>query len=133
MSPPTRYAASRTVRRTEGGEGESSRQRREGARASPPSPMEPRAAPVAAAVAPLTAAVPLSPSLHWSSPTIVIEGPAERENERGLGSSPGRGAMFHATVATSSRPPLRGFRCRRSSAAIHALRSLRRSVQHHQH
>ncbi|QHO07548.1 uncharacterized protein DS421_14g464640 [Arachis hypogaea] len=29
--------------------------------------------------------------------------------------------MLHATVATSPRPPLRGFRRRRSSAAIHAL------------
>ncbi|KAL4344385.1 hypothetical protein AHAS_Ahas11G0173100 [Arachis hypogaea] len=95
--------------------------------------MEPRAALVAAAIAPLTAAIPPSPSLPWSSPTVVIEGPAERENERGSGSSPGRGAMLHAPVATSSRPPLRGFRRRRSSAAIHALRSLRRSVQHHQH
>ncbi|QHN77787.1 uncharacterized protein DS421_19g655820 [Arachis hypogaea] len=50
--------------------------------------------------------VPPSPSLPWSSPTVVIEGPAERENERGSGSSLGRGAMLHATVATSPRPPL---------------------------
>ncbi|QHN82340.1 uncharacterized protein [Arachis hypogaea] len=70
--------------------------------------------------------VPLSPPLPWSSPAVVVEGPAERENERGSGSPPRRGAMLHAAVATSPQPPLRGFRHRHSSVPVRALRSRRR-------
>ncbi|KAL4315480.1 hypothetical protein AHAS_Ahas15G0189300 [Arachis hypogaea] len=52
---------------------------------------------------------------------------------RESGSPPRRGAVYHAAVAIDPRPPPQGFRRRHSSAAVHALRFFRRSVQHHQH